>query len=126
MKLKRSILTLTLALAALSPLAASAQSADGRTDWPGAGQLFVGTNYQPFDRADKDQILRDIARTKQAGMKVVRMGDLSWDSFEPAEGSSVSTFDWIMDRMQAASLRSPTSLASRLTGCTRSTRASMS
>lgn len=106
MTLKRSILTLTLALAALGPLAASAQSADGRTDWPGAGQLFVGTNYQPFDRADKDQILRDIARMKQAGMKVVRMGDLAWDAFEPVEGKfEFKLFDWIMDQMQAAGLK---------------------
>ncbi|HJV69221.1 beta-galactosidase [Ideonella sp.] len=106
MTLRRTILSLTLAFAALSPLAARAQSADGRTDWPGAGQLFVGTNYQPFDRAGKDQILRDIARMKQAGMKVVRMGDLSWDAFEPAEGKfDFKTFDWIMDQMQAAGLK---------------------
>ena len=49
MTLKQALLACTLAFAALGP--AAAQSADGRTDWPGAGQLFVGTNYQPFDRA---------------------------------------------------------------------------
>lgn len=85
---------------------ARAQSADGHSDWPGAGQLFVGTNYQPFDRADRDQIQRDIDRMKQAGMKVVRMGDLAWDAFEPAEGKfDFKLFDWIMDRMQAAGLK---------------------
>jgi len=106
MKLKKSISTLALAFAALAPQAANAQSADGRTDWPGAGQLFVGTNYQPFDRADRAQILRDIARMKQAGMKVVRMGDLAWDAFEPAEGKfDFKLFDWIMDQMQAAGLK---------------------
>lgn len=95
-----------LAGAVLGPGAACAQSADGRTDWPGAGQLYVGTNYQPFDRADRDQIQRDIDRMKQAGMKVVRMGDLAWDAFEPAEGKfDFTLFDWIMDRMQAAGLK---------------------
>lgn len=106
MTLKRTLLACALALASLSPLAARAQSADGRTDWPGAGQLYVGTNYQPFDRADRDQIQRDIDRMKQAGMKVVRMGDLAWDAFEPAEGKfDFKLFDWIMDRMQAAGLK---------------------
>jgi hypothetical protein len=101
--LKETLLACTLALAALGP--AASQSADGRSDWPGAGQLFVGTNYQPFDRA-REQIPRDIARMKQAGMKVVRMGDLAWDSFEPAEGKfDFKTFDWIMDQMQAAGLK---------------------
>lgn len=106
MKLNRTLLSIALSLATLSPLAAQAQSADGRTDWPGAGQLFVGTNYQPFDRADKAQIQRDIDRMKGAGMKVVRMGDLAWDAFEPAEGKfDFTLFDWIMDRMQAAGLK---------------------
>ena len=105
MTLRKKILTLALALAASSPLAVHAQSADGRTDWPGAGELFVGTNYQPFDRT-REQIPRDIERMKQAGMKVVRMGDLSWDAFEPAEGKfDFKAFDWIMDQMQAAGLK---------------------
>ncbi|MGM9486599.1 beta-galactosidase [Ideonella sp. YS5] len=105
MKLKRTLLSLALVLAALSPLAARAQSADGRTDWPGAGQLFVGTNYQPFDRT-REQVPRDIERMKQAGMKVVRMGDLAWDAFEPAEGKfDFKTFDWVMDQMAAAGLK---------------------
>ncbi|WP_457447843.1 beta-galactosidase GalA [Roseateles sp. P5_E4] len=42
MKLQSTLLSLALSLAALSPLAAQAQSADGRTDWPGAGQPHVG------------------------------------------------------------------------------------
>jgi beta-galactosidase len=48
--LSKNLLACTLALAALGP--AAAQSADGRSDWPGAGELFVGTNYQPFDRLE--------------------------------------------------------------------------
>ncbi|MDR6842666.1 beta-galactosidase [Pseudoxanthomonas sacheonensis] len=84
---------------------ARAQSAEGRSDWPGAGQLFVGTNYQSVDRSN-EQIERDIARMKQAGFKVVRVGDLSWDHFEPAEGKfDFKTFDWMMDEMHAAGLK---------------------
>jgi beta-galactosidase len=94
-----------LALAALAPATSQAQGADGHPGWPGAGQLFVGTNYQPFDRT-RAQIEHDIQRMKQAGFKVVRMGDLSWDSFEPADGKfDFGLFDWIMDRMQAAGLK---------------------
>ena len=43
---------------------------------------------------------------KQAGFKVVRMGDLSWDYFEPAEGRfEFETFDRIMDEMHAAGIK---------------------
>jgi beta-galactosidase len=84
---------------------ARAQSADGRRDWPGPGQLFVGTCYQPVDRKPQ-QIRRDIALMKQAGFTVVRMGDLSWDYFEPVEGKfDFRTFDWIMDEMHAAGIK---------------------
>jgi beta-galactosidase len=96
----------TLAGAALTPAAAWAQSTDNHPEWPGAGQLFVGTNYQPFDRSGHEQIEHDIERMKQAGFKVVRMGDLAWDSFEPAEGKfDFRLFDWVMDRMHAAGLK---------------------
>ena len=108
MRSKLAQLTLACVVAAtfFCPGLARAQSAEGRSDWPGAGQLYVGTNYQPFDRADRDQIQRDIDRMRQAGMKVVRMGDLAWDAFEPAEGKfDFELFDWIMDRMQAAGLK---------------------
>jgi beta-galactosidase len=97
----------TLALAALGPGAAPswAQGAPGHPDWPGAGQLFVGTCYQPVDRS-RAQIARDIALMRQSGFKVVRMGDLSWDYFEPSEGKfEFATFDWIMDQMHAAGIR---------------------
>jgi beta-galactosidase len=106
MKLNTIAAACTLALASFSNADVRAQSAEGHPEWPGAGQLFVGTNYQPFDRKDRDQIERDIQRMKQAGMKVVRMGDLAWDAFEPAEGKyDFTLFDWIMDRMQAAGLK---------------------
>ena len=94
-----------LAISVLGHGPAYAQSAEGRTDWPGPGQLFVGTCYQPVDRSP-EQVKRDIALMKQAGFKVVRMGDLSWDYFEPAEGRfDFETFDWIMDEMHAAGIK---------------------
>jgi beta-galactosidase len=43
---------------------------------------------------------------KHAGFNVVRMGDLSWDSFEPSQGRF--TFEWfdkVMDKMQANGIR---------------------
>jgi beta-galactosidase len=84
---------------------AMAHAADTRAGWPGVGQLFVGTCYQPVDRS-RAQIRTDIALMKRAGFKVVRMGDLSWDYFEPAEGRfAFETFDWIMDQMHAAGIQ---------------------
>ena len=74
-------------------------------NWPGPGQLFVGTCYQPIDRSPA-QIDRDIAIMKHAGFNVVRMADLSWDSFEPSQGKfEFEWFDKIMDKMQAAGIR---------------------
>jgi beta-galactosidase len=94
-----------LALATLASSAARAQGAQAHPGWPGPGQLFVGTCYQPVDRS-REQIERDIALMRKAGLEIVRMGDLSWDYFEPAEGRfDFTTFDWIMDRMHAAGIQ---------------------
>ena len=94
-----------LALAAFGSGIVRAQNAEGHPEWPGPGQLFVGTCYQPVDRS-REQIQRDIERMRDAGFKVVRMGDLSWDYFEPAEGRfDFTTFDWIMDRMHEAGIK---------------------
>jgi beta-galactosidase len=85
--------------------ASTAQDGPAHPNWPGRGQLFVGTCYQPVDRSP-EQIDSDIAVMKNAGFDVVRMGDLSWDSFEPSQGKF--TFEWfdrIMDRMHAAGIR---------------------
>jgi beta-galactosidase len=85
--------------------AAYAQDASTHPAWPGRGQLFVGTCYQPVDRSPA-QIDSDIAIMKGAGFSVVRMGDLSWDSFEPSQGKF--TFEWfdrIMDKMHANGIR---------------------
>ena len=103
--LARGVVVGALIVVALWARTAWAQSDRGRTDWPGAGQLFVGTCYQPVDRGP-EQIRRDIALMKQAGFKVVRMGDLSWDFFEPAEGRfDFEVFDSVMDQMHAAGIR---------------------
>lgn len=82
-----------------------AQAPGAHTGWPGPGQLFVGTCYQPIDRSP-EEIDHDIAIMKHAGFSVVRMGDLSWDSFEPAPGQfNFEWFDKIMDKMQANGIR---------------------
>jgi len=82
-----------------------AQSAVSHPEWPGKGQLFVGACYQPVDRTP-EQIRRDIALMKEAGFKMVRMGDLSWDAFEPAESRFEFTwFDRILDQMQNAGIK---------------------
>ncbi|WP_199902526.1 beta-galactosidase [Azospirillum sp. B4] len=85
--------------------AANAREAQTPAGWPGPGQLFVGACYQPIDRTPA-QIDQDIAIMKHAGFTVVRMGDLSWDSFEPAQGKF--TFEWfdsVLDKMHAAGIR---------------------
>jgi beta-galactosidase len=95
-----------LALVSLSGgVGAQAQSAAQHPEWPGKGQLFVGTCYQPVDRS-AEQITSDIALMKAAGFKMVRMGDLSWDAIEPREGVfDFTKFDSVMDQMQAAGIR---------------------
>ena len=103
LSMKKTLLACALALATLQP--AFAQSADGHPDWPGAGQLFAGTCYQPVDRS-LEQVRRDVQLMKQSGFKVVRMGDLSWDYFEPAEGRfEFRHFDAVMDEMKAAGIQ---------------------
>lgn len=92
-------------LMAISLVSGFAQDATAHPTWPGPGQLFVGACYQPIDRSPL-QIDQDIAIMKRAGFNVVRMGDLSWDSFEPQQGEF--TFEWfdkVMDKMQANGIR---------------------
>ena len=98
--LARTIVVTTLLISC-----ADARGNSASAGWPGPGELFVGTCYQPFDRSPAE-IDRDIAIMKRAGFNVVRMGDLSWDSFEPAQGRfEFAWFDRIMDQMQAAGIR---------------------
>ncbi|XHS77368.1 beta-galactosidase [Burkholderiaceae bacterium UC74_6] len=101
--LHKTLPACALALATLH--LALAQGADGHPEWPGPGQLFAGTCYQPVDRT-LEQVKRDVALMKQADFKVVRMGDLSWDYFEPVEGKfEFKHFDAVMNEMQAASIK---------------------
>ncbi len=94
-----------ISLALFSSTLLFAQSAAQHPDWPGRGQLFVGTCYQPVDRSP-EQIRQDIALMKQAGFTLVRMGDLSWDAFEPAEGQfEFEWFDRILDQMRQAGIK---------------------
>lgn len=100
-----NLLALSLAIGLALSSFSAAQNTSAHPNWPGPGQLFVGTCYQPIDRTP-EQIDRDIAIMKHAGFNVVRMGDLSWDSFEPAQGKfEFEWFDKIMDKMQAAGIR---------------------
>ena len=97
--------TLVLILVVTLIPVSSAQNPSALSNWPGPGQLFVGSCYQPIDRTP-EQIDLDIAIMKRAGFNVVRMGDLSWDSFEPAQGKfEFEWFDKIMDKMQANGIR---------------------
>jgi beta-galactosidase len=94
-----------MAFIALALHSGKAQGSQAHANWPGPGQIFVGTCYQPVDRTPEETD-RDIAIMNRAGFNVVRMGDLSWDSFEPEQGKF--TFDWfdsIMDKMHAAGIR---------------------
>jgi beta-galactosidase len=98
-------LALCLVVAVACSPRSSAQVASAHSNWPGPGQLFVGTCYQPVDRSP-EQIDRDIAIMRGAGFNVVRMGDLSWDSFEPSRGKfEFEWFDKIMDKMHASGIR---------------------
>ncbi len=97
--------TLTTVALLLSSTLLVGQSADQHPGWPGKGQLFVGTCYQPVDQSPA-QIKQDIVLMKQAGFTMVRMGDLSWDAFEPSEGQfEFAWFDKILDQMNEAGIK---------------------
>jgi beta-galactosidase len=101
----RNRIALCLLLAAAYIPTPRAQDAPAHANWPGPGQLFLGTCYQPVDRSP-EQIDHDIAIMRRAGFNVVRMGDLSWDAFEPTRGKfELEWFDRIMDKMHANGIR---------------------
>ena len=94
-----AVLTLPLALTS------SAQTPPPHLPAAESAQLFVGTCYQPIDRSPA-QVDQDIAIMHRAGFNVVRIGDLSWDSFEPSQGKfDFTAFDAIMDKMHSAGIR---------------------
>ena len=99
------IIALSLVVGLALGASTAAQNGPAHPNWPGPGQLFVGACYQPIDRSPA-QIDGDIAIMKHAGFNVVRMGDLSWDSFEPSQGKfDFEWFDKVMDKMQAAGIK---------------------
>jgi beta-galactosidase len=68
--------------------------------------LYVGANYHPHDDKNPGKIQRDVQLMKDAGFKVVRMGHLAWDSYEPSEGKF--DFEWfneVMDLMNEAGIK---------------------
>jgi beta-galactosidase len=70
-----------------------------------AQELYVGANYHPHD-SNPETWKRDIPLMQKAGFRVVRMGHLAWDSYEPAEGQfNFAWFDEVMDRMHEAGIK---------------------
>lgn len=68
--------------------------------------LYVGTNYHPHDNKNIEKIKADIQLMKDAGMNVVRLGHLAWDSYEPAEGQfDFGWFDVVMDELNKAGIK---------------------
>lgn len=70
-----------------------------------AQQLYVGANYHPHDDKNLEKIKTDIQLMKTAGLNVVRLGHLAWDSYEPAEGQfDFEWFDEVMDLFAEAKI----------------------
>jgi beta-galactosidase len=101
-----TLLRVASALLGLVGVAASAEPpAAPQAGWPGKGKLFVGTCYQPVDRSP-EQVRKDIALMRAAGFTLVRMGDLSWDAFEPSDGDfQFAWFDEILKQMDEAGIK---------------------
>jgi len=69
-------------------------------------ELYVGANYHPHDDKNPEKIKKDIQLMKAAGFKVVRMGHLAWDSYEPSDGKfDFAWFDKVMDLMNEAGIK---------------------
>lgn len=54
--------------------------------------MKIGVDYYP-EHWDKSLWKKDVEMMKQAGVKVVRMGEFAWDRMEPAEGKY--DFKWL-------------------------------
>jgi beta-galactosidase len=68
-------------------------------------ELYVGSDYHPHD-LNPAEVKRDIALMKSAGLNVVRMGHLAWDSYEPTDGHfDFAWFDDVMDQMNRAGIK---------------------
>jgi beta-galactosidase len=67
--------------------------------------LYVGANYHPHDNKNPEKIKKDIELMKAAGLNVVRLGHLAWDSYEPADGQfDFEWFDEVMDLLDEAGI----------------------
>ena len=78
-----------------------------------AGELYVGANYHPHD-SPPQVWARDIKLMQDGGIRVVRMGHLAWDSFEPRDGQfDFAWFDQVMDQMHASGIKVILDLAVR-------------
>ena len=103
--MRRGTVLASMLLAAMGAVADAQPPAAPHPGWPGKGRLFVGTCYQPVDRSP-EEIRTDIALMRAAGFTLVRMGDLSWDAFEPSEGSfQFAWFDEILEQMSEAGIK---------------------
>jgi beta-galactosidase len=104
--MRRAIrLAVVSALVSATSVVAGARQSVPHPSWPGKGRLFVGTCYQPVDRSS-EQIRSDIALMRAAGFTLVRMGDLSWDAFEPSDGQfQFAWFDDILRQMHDAGIK---------------------
>jgi beta-galactosidase len=75
--------------------------------------LYVGANYHPHD-SGPETWARDIHLMQQAGFRVVRLGHLAWDSYEPKDGQfDFAWFDQVMDQLQDAGIQVILDLAVR-------------
>jgi len=72
----------------------------------GYSQLYVGANYHPHDDKNPEKIKKDIQLMKAAGLKVLRLGHLAWDSYEPSEGKyDFAWFDTVMNMLDEAGIK---------------------
>ncbi|PWV90541.1 beta-galactosidase [Paenibacillus cellulosilyticus] len=64
-------------------------------------KLYHGTAWYP-ELWDESVILHDIAKMREAGINVVRIGEFAWSTMEPTEGAiDVSLFAKVMTRLHA-------------------------
>jgi len=69
------------------------------------GQALRRDLLPAVDRSP-EEIRKDIALMRAAGFTLVRMGDLSWDAFEPSEGNfQFAWFDEILEQMNEAGIK---------------------
>ena len=68
--------------------------------------LYVGANYHPHDDKNPEKIKKDIELMKAAGLNVVRLGHLAWDSYEPSDGKfDFDWFDTVMNMMDKSGIK---------------------